>query len=219
MFDPTYTVEYGINEVIRNNERCSPKERERRTAEILEHVGLELSHAQRKSHEMSGGQRQRANIARALVLRPKFVVCDEPVSSLDYSLRKQILTLLNDLRSHFGLTYLFITHDLNCVPYVCDRIAIMYCGRIMEQFDLHRVSLKDAVHPYTMLLLSSMPVKNPAERQQKQAYNKLELELTRESQQGCRFYPRCGHKTLRCAKEEPQLRNIGNSHMTSCHCL
>jgi peptide/nickel transport system ATP-binding protein len=219
MFDPTYTVGHGIDELIRNNERCDAKERERRKAEILVRVGLEPFHAERKSHEMSGGQRQRVNIARALVLRPKFVVCDEPVSSLDYSLRKQILTLLNDLRSEFGLTYLFITHDLNCVPYVCDRVVIMYCGRVMEQFELDKVSLEDAVHPYTMLLLSSMPVKNPAARRQKQPHNKLELEPQSESQEGCPFHPRCGHKTARCKKEEPQLRNIGNSHMASCHCL
>ncbi len=130
----------------------------------MEQVGLDALYAQRNPKELSGGQRQRANIARALVLHPEFVVCDEPVSSLDYSLRKQVLTLLNDLRNKFGLTYLFITHDLNCVPYVCDIMAIMYAGKIVEQIDLKNNSMQNALHPYTSLLFSCIPAKVPAER-------------------------------------------------------
>jgi peptide/nickel transport system ATP-binding protein len=169
------------------------------------------------SGEISGGQRQRANIARALVLHPEFVVCDEPVSSLDYSLRKQILTLLNTLRKKHGLTYLFITHDLYCVPYVCDGVAIMYAGKLMERFDLDACPLQSAAHPYTRLLLASVPAKKPSERGKTTAAIQREYTLIPDSQSCCRFHPRCENAVSRCEREDPPLRAIGNRHWIACH--
>lgn len=164
VFDPSYTIGGSIAEVIRNNERVTVKECRNRVAEILEQVGLSRDYARRYGRELSGGQRQRANIARALVLHPEFLVFDEPVSSLDYTLRKQILNLLNRLRESLGLTYLFITHDLNCVPYVCDRLMVMYAGSIVEILDLTKYSMQDAVHFYTRMLLDSVPAIHPENR-------------------------------------------------------
>jgi peptide/nickel transport system ATP-binding protein len=166
---------------------------------------------------LSGGQRQRANIARALVLHPEFVVCDEPVSSLDYSLRKQILTLLNDLRNKFGLTYLFITHDLNCVPYVCDIMAIMYAGKIMEQIDLKDNSMQNVLHPYTSLLLSCIPAKVPAERKKRAVESIVDTTVIPDSKHCCRFFPRCPCCTERCINEEPLLKEVASGHFVACH--
>jgi peptide/nickel transport system ATP-binding protein len=220
VFDPTYTIGYSIGELIRNNKRMGIRAEAARVDEVLEQAGLSPSFSERKSRELSGGQRQRANIARALVLNPEFVVCDEPVSSLDYSLRKQILSLLNDIRRRFGFTYLFITHDLRCVPYVCDSVAIMYAGRILEQFSLDTRSMDDAVHPYTHLLLRSIPARNPSERTKHGAFNEAEdFVLMSDSRQCCRFYPRCERRILRCEGETPSLVDIGSGHTAACHCL
>lgn len=219
VFDPAYTVGQSIGELVVNNEGLSFRESVRRTYDMLEQVGLDRSFADRMSHEISGGQRQRANIARALVLRPEFVVCDEPVSSLDYSLRKQILTLLNTLRKKHRLTYLFITHDLCCVPYVCDGVAIMYGGKLMERFDLDSCPLEAAVHPYTRLLLASAPAKRPSERRNFPMENQQEYILIPDSRSCCRFYPRCDQASPRCSLEEPQMRSVGKRHWAACHGL
>jgi peptide/nickel transport system ATP-binding protein len=220
VFDPAYTIGYSIGELVRNNKRLGIQADTARVGEVLEQVGLSSSFLERKSRELSGGQQQRANIARALVLNPEFVVCDEPVSSLDYSLRKQILSLLNDIRRRFGFTYLFITHDLRCVPYVCDSVAIMYAGRILEQFSLDTHSMDDAVHPYTHLLLRSIPVRDPSERTKRGEFNEAEdFVLMPGSRQCCRFYPRCKRRIVRCEGEAPPLVNIGSGHAAACHCL
>jgi peptide/nickel transport system ATP-binding protein len=217
VFDPAYNIGQSIGEVAMNSERISARESATRVHAILEQVGLDRSFAERMSSEISGGQRQRANIARALVARPEFVVCDEPVSSLDYSLRKQILTLLNTLRKKYGLTYLFITHDLQCVPYVCDGLAIMYAGKIMERFDLDSRPLRSAAHPYTRLLLASVPVKTPSKRRKIYAEDYQEYTLIPDSRACCRFYNRCENSSPRCSEEEPLLRNIGDRHWVACH--
>jgi peptide/nickel transport system ATP-binding protein len=217
VFDPAYTIGQNIGELVMNSEGIQTRESVHRVYDILEQVGLDRSFADRMSHEISGGQRQRANIARALVARPEFVVCDEPVSSLDYSLRKQILTLLNALREKRGLTYLFITHDLRCVPYVCDGVAIMYGGKLMERFDLDSFSLDSAVHPYTRLLLASAPVKRPSERRNFPVENQQEHTLIPDSRACCRFYPRCDAAFPRCSLEEPPPRTLGKRHWVACH--
>jgi peptide/nickel transport system ATP-binding protein len=217
VFDPAYTIGQSIGELLMNNEGLKARETLPRVYDMLEQVGLDGSFADRMSYEVSGGQRQRANIARALVLRPEFVVCDEPVSSLDYSLRKQILSLLNALRQKYGLTYLFITHDLNSVPYVCDGVAIMYGGKLMERFDLDACPLEAAKHPYTRLLLASAPARRPSERREIPAETQQEPNLTPDSSPCCCFYPRCKDSTPRCSREEPPLRNIGNRHWVACH--
>jgi peptide/nickel transport system ATP-binding protein len=217
VFDTSYTVGESIAEVIKNSEKVSKKECLEKVETILEQVGLDALYAQRYPKELSGGQRQRANIARALVLHPEFVVCDEPVSSLDYSLRKQILTLLNDLRNKFGLTYLFITHDLNCVPYVCDIMAIMYAGKIVEQIDLKKNSMQNALHPYTSLLFSCIPAKVPAERKKRIMESIIDTTVIPDSKYCCRFFPRCPCCTERCTNEEPLLKKVASGHFVACH--
>jgi peptide/nickel transport system ATP-binding protein len=216
-FDPAYTIGHSIGEVVMNNDRVKARESAPRVYDILEQVGLDRSFAARMGSEISGGQRQRANIARALVLRPEFVICDEPVSSLDYSLRKQILTLLNTLRKKYGLTYLFITHDLHCVPYVCDGVAIMYAGKIIERFDLDSCPLSAAVHPYTRLLIASVPVKKPSERRKIHAEDYQEHTLIPDSRTCCRFYSRCENAFPLCSLEEPQMKSVGKRHWAACH--
>jgi len=219
VFDTSYTIGESIAEVIENSERVSKKECLEKIETILEQVGLDALYAQRYPKELSGGQRQRANIARALVLHPEFVVCDEPVSSLDYSLRKQILTLLNDLRNKFGLTYLFITHDLNCVPYVCDMMAIMYAGKIVEQIDLKKNTMPNALHPYTNLLLSCIPAKMPAERKKRMMESIIDTTVIPDSKHCCRFFPRCPFCTERCINEEPLLKEVASGHLVACHII
>ncbi|WP_341537061.1 ABC transporter ATP-binding protein [Methanosarcina barkeri] len=209
----------SIAEVIENSEKVSKKECSEKIETILEQVELDALYAQRYPKELSGGQRQRANIARALVLHPEFVVCDEPVSSLDYSLRKQILTLLNDLRNKFGLTYLFITHDLNCVPYVCDMMAIMYAGKIVEQIDLKKNTMQNALHPYTNLLLSCIPAKMPAERKKRMMESIIDTTVIPDSKHCCRFFPRCPFCTERCINEEPLLKEVTSGHLIACHII
>ncbi|AKB56038.1 MULTISPECIES: ABC transporter ATP-binding protein [Methanosarcina] len=219
IFDTSYTIGESIAEVIENSEKVSKKECSEKIETILEQVELDALYAQRYPKELSGGQRQRANIARALVLHPEFVVCDEPVSSLDYSLRKQILTLLNDLRNKFGLTYLFITHDLNCVPYVCDMMAIMYAGKIVEQIDLKKNTMQNALHPYTNLLLSCIPAKMPAERKKRMMESIIDTTVIPDSKHCCRFFPRCPFCTERCINEEPLLKEVTSGHLIACHII
>lgn len=217
VFDPAYTIGQSIAEVLRNNGKAASKGCAEQVADILSRVGLEKSHGNRYGRELSGGQRQRANIARALVLRPEFVVCDEPVSSLDYSLRKQILNLLNELREAFGLTYLFITHDLHCVPYVCDHMAIMYAGQIVETLDLRHISMPQVAHSYSRLLLASLPVTNPRLRRKRTAEAGDGLPLVTDTQQCCRFYARCQHTREQCRTQTPLLHKIASGHYIACH--
>lgn len=217
VFDPAYTVGESIAEMIRNNEKASAAVCGKQVEAILNEVGLSADYAGRYGRELSGGQRQRANIARALVLHPEFVVCDEPVSSLDYSLRKQILDLLNRLREAFGLTYLFITHDLHCVSHVCDHMAIMYAGKILETLDLTRYSMECAVHSYTKLLMSSSPVRSPSQRRPKTLEEQPIFAVIPDARQCCRFHTRCPYATKRCRDETPELREIETGHLVACH--
>jgi peptide/nickel transport system ATP-binding protein len=217
VFDLTYTIGESIAEVIKNNDNVSASVCSEKVRQILEQVGLDASYAGRYSKELSGGERQRANIARALVLHPELVICDEPVSSLDYSLRKQVLTLLNDLRHQLGTTYLFITHDLYCIPYVCDSMIILYAGRVMEQIDLNRQSMESAIHPYTRLLLASVPAKEPAGRKATADEHTGGITLIPDSSCCCRFSLRCSRCTERCEKEEPLLKKVGDGHFVACH--
>ena len=164
VFDPGYTIGENILEILKLHEKLQEGEYEERVKEALIQTGLDPDIRNRYVGQISGGQCQRANIARALVLRPELVICDEPVSSLDYSIRKQILHLLNELQEKYEMTYLLITHDLSNVPYLCKEVAIMYQGRVVEFID-HTDSLKEtAVHPYTKDLFDSIPVKEPKMR-------------------------------------------------------
>ncbi|MBW6400057.1 ATP-binding cassette domain-containing protein [Roseomonas sp. HJA6] len=186
-----------------------------RVAELLPLVGLSADYAARYPHEFSGGQRQRIGIARALALRPDFVVCDEPVSALDVSVQAQVVNLLTELQRQFGLTYLFISHDLRVVRHVATRVAVMYLGRIVElasKRDLYR----SPRHPYTRALLSAVPSHRPGmARQRLDAIG--EIASADAVPSGCRFHTRCPHAVALCRAEDPALRELAPDHVAACH--
>jgi len=194
-----------------------PGERDRMVSELFERVGLRPEQTALFPHQFSGGQRQRIGIARALATRPALVVCDEPVSALDVAIQAQILNLLRKLQDEFGLTYLFISHDLGVVQYVCDEIAVMYLGEIVEQGD--RISLfSNPQHPYTQALLSAVP---SAHRDRRKAPGRVKLLGDPPSPinlpEGCRFAGRCIYAQERCRAEPPKLRSIEDGHLVACH--
>jgi peptide/nickel transport system ATP-binding protein len=189
-------------------------DRHQRVQEIMARVGLPGDALGRYPHEFSGGQRQRIGIARALVLRPALIVCDEPVSALDVSIQAQILNLLVDLKRDLGLSYLFISHDLSVVRYFADRVLVMYLGRIVESA-AHGTLWRDPRHPYTRALFAAVPSADPAHRRGAPPI-KGELEVSG-PESGCRFRSRCPMATERCRIEEPPLRSVGEGHHAACH--
>jgi peptide/nickel transport system ATP-binding protein len=211
--NPRQRIDAILDTPLKVHGVTNPKERRRRIAEIAERTSIPQDALRRYPHEFSGGQRQRIGIARALVLRPKLVVCDEPVSALDLSIQAQILNLLVDLKKDFGLAYLFISHDLAVVRYFADRVLVMYLGRIVESAD-HATLWRNPRHPYTRALLASIPSagkgKSPA------------AVLTGEVSQGipdrgCRFRMRCPAAAERCAIEDPPLRKLADGSAVACH--
>jgi oligopeptide/dipeptide ABC transporter ATP-binding protein len=176
-------------------------------------VGLSSQQANRYSHEFSGGQRQRIGIARALVLNPELVVADEPVSSLDVSIQAQILNLLKDLKNDYNLTYLFISHDLNVIQYISDRVAVMYLGKIVE-LALNSDIYDRPLHPYTRMLLSAVPSCDP---QKKKRIMNIKGEARVENEEGCAFQNRCSYKTEICVKMEPRLEKFDEQSFCACH--
>jgi oligopeptide transport system ATP-binding protein len=193
------------------------RERRRQVDELLEAVGLSPEHANRFPHEFSGGQRQRIGIARALALRPKLIVADEPVSALDVSIQAQIVNLLEELQDEFDLTYLVIAHDLGLVRHVSDRIAVMYLGRIVELSPAEELYTKP-IMPYTEALLSAVPVPNPdlAEKRERISL-RGDVGNPADPPSGCRFHPRCQYATEICSRVEPPLVSYGNGHLAACH--
>ena len=188
-----------------------------RVQALLGQVGLPASAAERFPHEFSGGQRQRVGIARALALQPKLLICDEPVSALDVSVRAQVINLLLDLQADLGISYLFISHDLSLVRHVCNRLIVMYLGRVVESGDTESIWQQPA-HPYTRLLLASAPIAHPSARKQRPDFA-LDGELPNPMAPpaGCAFHARCPQALPRCQSESPALRTLANGRELACH--
>ena len=211
--DPRMTVGQSIGEALLIHGMEDDRERAKRVAEMLERVGLEEQHALRYPHEFSSGQRQRIGIARALAVNPRLIIADEPVSALDVSIQAQILNLMLDLRQEFGLTYLFIAHDLSVVRQVSHRVAVMYLGKIVELAETGDI-FENAFHPYTEALLSAIP-----DIRQKRTRLLLpgSVPSPLNPPAGCRFHTRCHRVLPICHQEEPQLKDVGSKHLVACH--
>ena len=190
------------------------KERSKRALELLKTVGLDVQHVHRYPHEFSGGQRQRINIARALALNPKLIVCDEPVSALDVSIQAQVLNLFNQLQKEYKLTYVFISHDLSVIKHISDRIAIMYLGRIVELCDAQGI-YENPLHPYTKALLSAIPPESPFEKRERIVL-KGEIPSPIGEQKGCPLAGRCPSCMEKCRSQVPQLKDRGDGHQVAC---
>jgi len=213
--DPRTPIGDSIGEGLRVHGVKNARQRHEKVLEIMRTVGLEDYHARRYPHEFSGGQRQRIGIARALVLRPKFIVCDEPVSALDVSIQSQVLNLLKKLQREFDLTYLFIAHNLSVVEHISDRVAVMYLGKIVEVTDRETL-YRNPQHPYTLALLSAIPVPNP-ELKRERTLLTGDVPSPLRPPPGCRFHTRCPVAIDRCKVEEPPLIDLDQGHWVACH--
>jgi peptide/nickel transport system ATP-binding protein/oligopeptide transport system ATP-binding protein len=213
--DPRLPIGESVMEGLNIHQVGTHKERVEIMMDTLKKVGLETYHAHRFPHEFSGGQRQRIGIARALALRPKFIVCDEPVSALDVSIQSQVLNILKDLQQEFGLTYLFIAHNLSVVEHISNRVAVMYVGKmaeLAERYELYR----NPLHPYTAALMSAIPVADP-KLKRKRLILKGDVPSPLRPPSGCRFHPRCPVAQQICSEKEPEFRELKPGHFAACH--
>ena len=214
--NPRMTVSNIIGEPIKIQRGLSGNELIEQVAELLAKVGLSPDHMNRYPHEFSGGQRQRIGVARALAVEPKLIICDEPVSALDVSIQSQILNLLKDLQDEFGLTYLFIAHDLAVVEFFCDIVAVMYMGKIVEQASNEEL-YRNPLHPYTRILMSAIPQVDPSLRSKRKAFAR-EVPSMLNPPNGCPFHPRCSLADGVCLREKPVLQKHNNNedHYVAC---
>jgi len=215
--DPRMTAGDIIGEPLIVHDLAKGKEYTEQVAELFRMVELEPYMMDRYPHEFSGGQRQRIGIARALAARPSLIVCDEPVSALDVSIQAQVTQLLMRLREELGLTYLFIAHELSVVRYICDRVAVMYLGKIFEVTDSDAL-YDNPLHPYTIALLSAVAIPDPVvDRQRKRVLLTGDVPSPINPPEGCHFHPRCHMVVDICKEQEPELRNVGGEHWVACH--
>jgi len=213
--DPRLPIGESIGEGLKIHKMGTAKERVEIVIQTLHKVGLEDYHAYRYPHEFSGGQRQRIGIARALALQPKFIVLDEPVSALDVSIQAQVLNILRDLQQEFGLTYLFVAHNLAVVEHISTRVAVMYLGKIAE-ISPRKALFSRPLHPYTQALMSAIPIPNP-KLQRKRIILTGDVPSPLNPPTGCRFHPRCPYARERCSVETPELRELEPDHFVACH--
>ncbi len=215
--NPRMTVGNIVGEPLEVHKISKGKERRERVQELLQVVGLNPYFINRYPHEFSGGQRQRIGVARALAVNPSFIICDEPISALDVSIQAQILNLLEELQEQFGLTYLFIAHDLSVVRHIADRMAVMYLGKIMElttQEELY----ENPLHPYTQALLSAIPIPDPVvEEKRKRIILEGDVPSPANPPKGCNFNTRCPRVMDICHESEPEFKDIGGEHFVACH--
>ena len=215
--NPRMTVGSIISEPLMEHTKASGSQRTERVEELLQAVGLNAKYMNRYPHEFSGGQRQRIGVARALALNPEFIICDEPIAALDVSIQAQVVNLLEDLQQKFGLTYLFISHDLGMIRHIARRVAVMYLGHIVEiatSQDLYR----RPQHPYTQALLSAVPTHDPVREQTRERIILTgDVPSPADPPSGCPFRTRCPSAESKCAEEVPELRQIGTGHRVACH--
>jgi len=213
--NPRMTVGSIIGEPLEIHKIAKGSEKEERVASLLQKVGLRAEDMRKYPHEFSGGQRQRIGIARALALNPKLIVCDEPVSALDVSIQAQVINLLEDLQAEFGLSYLFIAHNLNVVEHISNRVAVMYLGQIVELASDEEL-YKNPQHPYTEALLSAVPIPDPTVKK-KRIILEGDVPSPINPPKGCHFHTRCMYKEKICEEVEPEFKDIGGGHWVACH--
>lgn len=216
--NPRMTVSDIIGEPLDIHKLYSDKkERQAKILELISRVGLNSEHASRYAHEFSGGQRQRIGIARSLAVNPDFIVCDEPVSALDVSVQAQIINMFSDLQEQFGLTYLFIAHDLLVVRHISDRIGVMYLGRLVELADADKI-YNNPLHPYSKILLSSVPIPDPKKaKENKRIILNGDIPSPLNAPSGCPFRTRCPYAMPLCAEAMPEFKEVSTGHFVACH--
>lgn len=215
IFNPYHTIGKSLKHVLENFERLPKEEIKSRIGTMLEKVGLDESFADCYPEKLSGGQRQRANIARALIAEPKLIICDEPVASLDFSIRKKTLDMLNELINTMSLTSVFISHDISTVRYTCKKVAVMYRGSIVEIYPVEPGSTPQ--HPYSRMLMDSVPVSHPRQRIKQPHGKRSNIVNMNEDGNGCDFYNLCSCRNTDCLDARPDLKNMGGGHYLACY--